>query len=927
MQPTLPAVSSSFTFFTSDKITAVVPDSQLIARSLCSYLSAIFSYNVTLSRKSSGQAATIYIRSRNISAAALLPQKGIQHMKKIVIVGGVAGGASCAARLRRLDEEAQIILLERGDYISYANCELPYHIGDVIKSRDALLVSNPAMMHSRFRIDVRTGNEVIAIDRDRRCVRIRRIGDDGEPAEYEESYDELVLSTGSSPLRPSIPGIESDLIHTLWTVPDTDIIRRAARESGIHSAAVIGGGFIGLEVAENLHRLGLKISLIEAASQVMPPIDLELAELLHEHITFQGVDLNINDAVSRFEEFSCTDCTSGKKLRIILNSGKVIETELAVLSIGLTPNSQLAAAAGLEMNERGGVCVDSSLRTSDPHIFAVGDIAEIDDFTTGERRQYQLAGPANKQGRIAADNICGASETYEGTQGTSIAKVFDLSVGMTGLSEKALRSAGKVRGRDYDFIIITQNHHAGYYPGAQPMYIKVIYTPDGDNILGAQIVGAEGVDKRIDVISTAARLGAKATDLARLELTYAPPYSSAKDPVNMAGFVIRNVLDGLVSFCDVWLPAGIASDAGRPQLLDVREDAERLAYSIPGTVNIPLGSLRSSLDRLDKDRAVIIFCSIGVRSYAAARILMQNGFEAVSIYPAGTHFYRSLHWREAMGDELRMNGDEENMPVNRSIDKTAAEDIVTMNIDCSGMQCPGPLLRVYEGISSLSDGQTLEVRASDPGFSKDVAAWCRRTGNSLIYNSREGLEYVARICKGKSDVSGETSAPDAAASAVPSHPEADGKTIIVFSGDMDKVMASFIIANGAAAMGKPVTMFFTFWGLSVLRRPDRIKVSKTPMERMFGAMLPKGVDKLKISKMNMGGMGTIMMKRIMKDKNVNSLEELVQSAMANGVKIVACTMSMDVMGIRQEELIDGVELGGVGYYLGDAEESNVNLFI
>ena len=789
----------------------------------------------------------------------------------------------------------------------------------MIKSRDSLLVSTPEMMKNRFRIDVRTGNEVIAIDRKGKSVRVKTR--DGQ--EYDEPYDELVLSTGSSPLKPGIPGIESELIQTLWTVPDTDRIRGMALKGNIGTAAVIGGGFIGLEVAENLHRAGLKTVLVEAADQVMPPVDRELAQLLHEHIIDQGVELHLGDGVASFEEIT----EDGKKeVRITLASGKTVVTEFVVLSIGLRPNSQLAKDAGLELNERGGVRVDRLMRTSDENIFAVGDIAEIEDFTTGDRMQYQLAGPANKEGRIAANNICGASEEYEGTQGTSIAKVWDLAVGMTGKSEKALIAAGKVKGKDYDTIIITQNHHAGYYPGAQPLTIKVIFTPDGSRILGAQIVGAEGVDKRIDVISTAARLGAKATDLAKLELTYAPPYSSAKDPVNMAGFVIRNVLDGLVKFAE-W---DVLESGETVQVLDIREDAERMAFELPGSINIPLGTLRDRMKELDPGKPVVVLCSIGVRSYSAARVLMQNGFEDVRVYPAGTRFYRSSHYEDfAQIPETTENGGPDMATDNNSMKNTASADI-SMRLDCSGMQCPGPILKVYEGIQKLEDGQTLEVRASDPGFAKDVAAWCRRTGNSLIYNSKEGFDYVARIRKGAAGC--DISAPNvrnvpADQSTLVVNSGNDGKTIIVFSGDMDKVMASFIIANGAAALGKKVTMFFTFWGLSVLRKPDKMKVDKSPMEKMFGAMLPRGAEKLKISKMNMGGMGTLMMKKIMKDKNVNTLEELIKSAMDNGVKIVACTMSMDVMGIKPEELIEGVELGGVGYYLGDAEESNVNLFI
>lgn len=833
-------------------------------------------------------------------------------MKKVVIIGGVAGGASCAARLRRLDEEAEIVLLERGDYISYANCGLPYHVGDVIKSRDALLVSTVETMKARFGIDVRTGHEALRIDREKKTVSVL---DKKGAREYEESYDVLVLSTGSSPLRPPIPGIESDLIRTLWTIPDTDRIRAMARESRARKAAVIGGGFIGLEVAENLKLAGLDVDIVEALDQVMPPIDREMAQLLHENIADNGVRLHLGDPVHSFEELE----ENGKRfVRIVMASGKKIVTEFVVLSIGLRPNTELAREAGLTLNERGGVVVDESLKTSDENIYAVGDIAEIEDFTMKSRMQYQLAGPANKEGRIAANNIAGAREKYEGTQATSIAKVFDLAIGMTGQSEKSLVRSGLVKGRDFETAIVTQNHHAGYYPGATPLTAKLVYAIDGSRILGAQIVGRAGVDKRIDTISVAARLGAKATDLAKLELAYAPPYSSAKDPVNMLGFVVRNAIDGLVTFS-----AWDEPDMGESVLLDVREDAERLAFALPGSVDIPLGQLRERLSELDPGKPVIVFCSIGVRSYTAARILMQKGFSSVKVYPAGTRFYQATHFSPSE----TLPGGDSGVDAEENNEEDCLPDI-SIRLDCSGMQCPGPLLKVFETMQELEEGKVIEVAASDPGFGKDIAAWCRRTGNTLLSSGRRENEFVACVRKGSAPSEtaaasvGNVSANGASATA-----GADGKTMVVFSGDMDRVLASFIIANGAAALGKPVTMFFTFWGLSALRRKEKVGSSKTWAESMFGAMLPRGAEKLKLSKMNMGGMGAKMMKKMMKEKNVQSLEELIAQAQKNGVKLVACTMSMEVMGIRPEELIDGVEFGGVGYYLGDAEEANVNLFI
>ncbi len=817
-------------------------------------------------------------------------------MKKIVIIGGVAGGASCAARLRRLDEQANIILLERGEYISYANCGLPYHVGDVIKSRDALLLQTPEAMKKKFKVDVRVKNEVVSINRELKTVSVKRI-ESGET--YDESYDTLVISTGSSPVRPPIKGIDSSRIQTLWTVPDTDRIRAMIREQGVKTAAVIGGGFIGLEMAENLHHAGIKVSIVEAAEQVMAPLDYEMAQLLHENITQNGIELHLGDGVSFFED-------ENNAVTISLKSGKKLSADLVILAIGVKPNSELAKAAGLELNTRGGIVVDDTLKTSDPDIYAVGDVIEVEDFISKERTMIPLAGPANKQGRIAANNIAGANERYNGTQGTSVAKVFDLTAASTGSSEKALVKRGLVKGKDYESITISQNSHAGYYPGAVPITLKMLFSSDGKKIFGAQIVGRDGADKRIDTLAVAIRLGAGVGDLKNLELAYAPPYSSAKDPVNMAGFVAENVLAGLVKFAE-W---DVAEKNQNAVLLDVREDAELMAFTIPHAVHIPLGQLRSRLQELDRSKEIIVFCAIGVRAYNAARILMLNDFGNVKIYPGGVRFYQSVHYETETSavSEVTSYSDSGHTET-KNIPTTA------IRVDCSGMQCPGPIMKVFETMKNLHDGEVIEVSASDPGFVRDIGAWCRRTGNALISSERRGNDYVACIKKQSS----------AAVSAVKT--SADGKTIIVFSGDLDKVLASFIIANGAAAMGRPVTMFFTFWGLTALRKSEKQPVKKTFMESMFGMMLPRGTKKLKLSKMNMGGMGTAMMKKIMNDKSVDSLEVLIEKAIKAGVKIVACTMSMDVMGIKEEELIDGVELGGVGAYLGDAEESNVNLFV
>ncbi len=833
---------------------------------------------------------------------------------KTVIIGGVAAGASCAARLRRLDESAEIVIFERGPYISYANCGLPYHIGGVIKSRDALLVTKTKTMENRFNVDVRTESEAISIDRENKVIAIRKQGT-GE--EYTESYDKLLIATGSSPLRPPIPGIDDPRIKTLWTVPDTDRISEMINSpNGAKSAIVIGGGFIGIETAENLNHAGLDVTLVEAMDQVMAPFDMEMAKLLHENILENGVELCLGDGVDSFEG-------SEENVTVRLKSGKELKADLVILSIGVRPNSQLAKDAGLEINERGGIVTDDHLRTADPDIYAAGDVIEVEDIVSGEKTMVPLAGPANKMGRIVADNIAGGDEIYRGTQGSSVAKVFDLTAASTGSNEKTLIKRGLKKGIDYETLVIVQNHHAGYYPGAAQMSLKLIFAKDGSRIFGAQIVGRDGVDKRIDTIGVALRMGASIDDLKSLELAYAPPYSSAKDPVNMAGFTAENIIRGMVSFCDWDLP-----DRDKEVvLLDIREEAELMGYEIPGAVNIPLDQLRNRLDELDSSRTYIVFCSIGVRSYNAARILINNGFKNTLVYPGGTRFYASTHSGHEAYAKASQAGITDAFTVEDSFKGADMKDVKEICLDCCGMQCPGPLMEVYKNIENMQEGDILKVTASDPGFSKDISSWCNRTGNTLLSSGKEGVEYVACIRKGTSEKNGGAGSVGISSDRPTVVDTPQGKTIIVFDGDMDKVLAAFIIANGALAMGRPVTMFFTFWGLTALRKTEKQPIKKKFMEKMFDMMLPRGPKKLKLSKMNMGGMGTAMMRGIMEDKNIDSLEELMKKAMDSGLKIIACSMSMDVMGIRQEELIDGVEIGGVGSYLGEAEESNVNLFI
>lgn len=531
--------------------------------------------------------------------------------QKILIVGGVAGGASAAARLRRLDEEAEITLFERGTYISFANCGLPYYIGQVIKNRDDLLVQTPEKFKARFNIDVRINTEVISIDRKRKELNVKDLS---SGSFYTEKYDKLILSPGAEPARPPIPGINSSRIFTLRNIPDADAISKFIEEQKPKRAVVIGGGYIGLEMAENLRERRLLVAIVEMLDQVMPTLDKEMANLLHEHLHDQSIALWLGDAVAGFRE-------SDSKLFVALKSGMELRCDMAILSIGVKTETKLAKESGLEIGSTGGIKVNENLQTSDPDIFAIGDAIEVQNFVLKTPSLIPLAGPANKQGRIAADNICGKDVKYKGTQGTAILKVFELTVAMTGATEKELRKAGI----NYEKVYLHPANHVGYYPGAQQMHIKMLFTKPNGKVLGAQIVGKDGVDKRIDIFATAIRAGMTVFDLQELELAYAPPYGSGKDPVNMAGYAAGNILDGTAS------AKHFEKLASEGLLLDVRSPSEVKQGSIAGAVNIPVNQLRQRIDELPKDKIINIYCAVGIRSYIASRILKQKGFDASNI--------------------------------------------------------------------------------------------------------------------------------------------------------------------------------------------------------------------------------------------------------------------------------------------------------
>ncbi len=539
---------------------------------------------------------------------------------KIVIVGGVAGGATAAARARRLSEDSEIVVLERGPYVSFANCGLPYHIGEEIERRDALLLQTPESLRARHNLDVRVRHEVLSIDRDRKEVEIRDVGEDRA---YRESYDTLLISTGAAPIRPPLPGIDHARIFTLRTVPDMDAIK-AVVDDGAVSALIIGGGFIGLETAENLRRRGLKVDLVEMLDQVMPPLDREMATAVHTTLRANGVALHLGDAVASFSD-------ADDRVSATLKSGTVIAADLAVLAIGVRPESQLAAAAGLEIGDRGGIRVNGHMQTSDADIYAVGDAVIVRDFVTGSDTLIPLAGPANRQGRIAADHMMGRPSRYRGTQGTSILRVFDLVVGMTGVSEKTLRQNGVV----YDKVYIHPTDHVGYFPGASSMHMKLIFGAQDGRILGAQITGGSGVDKRVDVLAIAIQSGLTVYDLEEAELAYAPPFGAAKDPVNMAGFVAANALRGDVR--------NVHADAtGDGRLLDVRTTREFERGTINGAMHIPLDELRARHGELPQNERIVVFCQAGLRGYVASRVLTQLGYDAVNL-SGGYLTYRTFY--------------------------------------------------------------------------------------------------------------------------------------------------------------------------------------------------------------------------------------------------------------------------------------------
>lgn len=899
---------------------------------------------------------------------------------RLLIVGGVAAGASAAARARRLSETADITIIERGADVSFANCGLPYHIGGEIADRSRLALQTPQSLSALLNITVRNNTEAVRIEREQKVLVVR-----GTKGGQEESipYDKLILAPGASPLRPPLPGIDSPRIHTLRNLQDMDAIKAAAANSA--SVLVVGAGFIGLEMAEQLAHLGKQVTLVEAAEHVLPQMDKEMVAPVEAELRARGITLITGDALAGFAETQAGICAQ-------LKSGHTVTADFAILSIGVRAESKLAVQAGLAQGARGTIAVNHWMQTSDPDIYAAGDAVELTDRITGQPMHLPLGGPANRQGRLIADHIFTPSlaRPYPGHLGTAIVRVFDRVAGLTGWTEQRL-TAAKI---PHEVSLVTDFQHASYFPGALPLTIKLLWEPHSGRLLGAQAHGIDGVDKRLDVLATALAGGLTVDDLADLELAYAPPFGSARDVVNVAGFAAQNQRRGL-------LQAVATLPAGR-RVLDVRPAASAQLNPIPDALNIPLEALRARLGEIDKSAQWVTVCAVGKSSYFAARILAQNGIDAISLsggwairrpavqsaaVPLATGGLSPAPDTAGAGaaggattgvlagggagaeGNVAAGATAEGSTAAGATDKGAqVERSEVVRLDCSGMSCPGPLMRVKTGMDELQAHQVLEVIATDPGFAKDVAAFCRACDHELLSveqargvvtakvarksvggasvqttegaHGSTGFAQTATAAQGSAGFAQATAGaavaalpPSAAlaaggASAAGLAPRRKGATIVVFSGELDKVMAALVIGNGATMLGGEVTLFFTFWGINALRKEQAVPVKgKKLLDRMFGWMLPRGLGKLPLSKMHFGGMGSRLMKHQMASKNLPNLPGLLGSAKLAGVRLVVCTMAMEAMGIREEELLDGVELGGVADYLESAERTGTNLFV
>jgi len=805
---------------------------------------------------------------------------------KIVIVGGVAGGATAAARARRLMENAEIIMVERGPDISFANCGLPYYIGGEISNRDKLLLHTPSSLNQQINIDIKTETEALSIDRKSKTI---KIFDKKKGKEEDLNYDKLILSTGAYPFRPNIPGLkESKRIFTLRTLQDMDLIHQNVLNS--KEAVVIGAGFIGLEMVEALVNRGLKVTVLEKEKSVLPQMDSEITRDLHSEMISRGVNIILEDSVVGFEN-------NQKSLGIKLSSGKLLESNFAILSIGVRPESKLASDAGLEINKNcGTITVNDHMQTSDPDIYAIGDAVETNDFVMkGIKSWIALGGPANRQGRIAADHIFMGENApkYRGNLGTAIVRVFDCVAAVTGWTEKRL----KQNNFPYKKTVVSYFQHSGYFPNAFPLKLKIMWNPTDGHLIGAEAIGIEGVDKRIDVLSTAISGNMTVDDLCNLELSYAPPFGSAKDIVNLAGYSAQNIQQGLVT------PYYDLSVGNEIQIVDVREKEIAEIHPIENSLKIPLTELRQRFVELPKDKKTLVVCETGKTSYFASRILSQEGFQSGNLVGGLGLLRAEVETKPTI-----------QIPRDSVIEREIEEK--PLILDACGISCPGPIMAIKKSLDSLKEGQQMKISATDPGFVNDVSAFCKVHQLDLVSIDKTKGKINA-VIKKQNRIN--TVKPLSEEKPTPNN---KNLSIICFSQELDKVLACFILANGACAMGGSVNIFFTFWGLNALKKSVSTKQSATDhsfMEKAMGLMMPKGVGNLPLSHFNIAGFGSWMMKHTMEMKQLPNLPNLLNDAKNYGVRMVACSMSMEALGISKEELIDGIEIGGVADFLASAQ--------
>lgn len=816
---------------------------------------------------------------------------------KYLVVGGVAGGATATARLRRIDENAEIILFEKGSYISYANCGLPYYIGGVISDREQLFVQTPETFGKRFNVDVRIESEVTNINSELKEVEVTtRSG-----KVYTESYDKLLLSPGAKAFIPPLEGIQGERLFSLRNVKDTDTIKKYVDTHEVNKVAVIGAGFIGLEMAENMHELGAKVSIVEMSNQVMAPVDYSIASFLHGHLVDKDVDLYLEERVEKFQDNPNNTTT------VIMASGRSVTVDMVILSIGVRPEVGLAQKAGIQLGELGGIKVDDHLETNFKDVYAVGDAIEYQNPVSGIPYFNYLANPANRQGRIVADNmVYGNTTSYEGAIGTAIAKVFDMTVGVTGLSGKYLKRMEI----PYCTTTVHSNSHAGYYPDALPLTVKLTFDPKTGIILGGQVVGYDGVDKRVDQIALLIKKEGTVYDLMQLEHAYAPPFSSAKDPIAIAGYTANNIISGKMPVI-YWKE--LYENLKEFTIFDVRTKEEFAFGHIQGAINIPLDDIRERITEFKSEKPIVIYCAVGLRGYLATNILIANGYKVRNLSGGyKTYFSVTEPVKKGQGDCCEPSKKVETASL---LVHKMNESAISLKVDACGLQCPGPIMKVKEAMDTIEVGEKVEITSTDAGFARDADSWCESTGNKLLNKETSKGKYTVVIEKG-----GEQSV------CAVNNAQKD-KTLIMFSDDFDKAIATFILANGAAATGQKTTIFFTFWGLNLLKKAKKPSVKKDFFAKMFSWMMPSHSKKLALSKMNFLGMGTLMMRYIMKRKGVDSLESLRQQALDNGVEFIACQMSMDIMGVQKEELLDEVTIGGVATYMNRADKANVNLFI